>query len=100
MVHENQEQHRLDDRDGTKTHARIVASALRAAPQVPHAESIGGAAQQPAHKLTGYGPLSPGQQFGPRYRILRLLGMGGMGAVYEVHDDELNESVALKVIKL
>ena len=45
------------------------------------------------------GPLATGQQFGPRYKILRLLGVGGMGAVYEAHDDELNVSVALKVIK-
>jgi tetratricopeptide (TPR) repeat protein len=51
------------------------------------------------HRTGQFGPLEPGQQFGSRYKVLRLLGMGGMGAVYEVHDDELNESVALKVIK-
>ena len=58
-------------------------------------------APPPSTHRTGYfGPLEPGQQFGPRYKILRLLGMGGMGAVYEAHDDELDVSVALKVIKL
>ena len=46
------------------------------------------------------GPLQAGQHFGPRYKILRLLGVGGMGAVYEAHDNELNVSVALKVIKV
>lgn len=45
------------------------------------------------------GPLQPGQQFGPRYKILRLVGVGGMGAVYEALDNELNVAVALKVIK-
>ena len=43
--------------------------------------------------------LAAAQQLGPHYKILRLFGVGGMAAVYEAHDDELNVSVALKVIK-
>ena len=43
--------------------------------------------------------LLPGQAFGPRYRILKMLGMGGMGAVYEAWDADVNEAVALKVIR-
>ena len=34
-----------------------------------------------------------------RYRIIRLLGEGGMGAVYEAEQDQTRRSVALKVIK-
>jgi tetratricopeptide (TPR) repeat protein/predicted Ser/Thr protein kinase len=34
-----------------------------------------------------------------RYRVLRLLGEGGMGAVYEVEQDHPRRVVALKVIK-
>src|SRR5687768_9578593 len=45
------------------------------------------------------GPLSPGQPFGPRYHIVRLLGIGGMGAVYQAWDAELGVVVALKVIR-
>src|SRR5215204_3247597 len=45
------------------------------------------------------GPLVPGTAFGSRYHLTRLLGMGGMGAVYQAWDEELGVSVALKVIR-
>lgn len=45
------------------------------------------------------GPLKVGQSFGPRYHILKLLGVGGMGAVYQAWDAELSVAVALKVIR-
>jgi eukaryotic-like serine/threonine-protein kinase len=45
------------------------------------------------------GPLNVGQSFGPRYQILKLLGAGGMGVVYQAWDAELNVTVALKVIR-
>src|SRR5436190_23401626 len=45
------------------------------------------------------GPLSMGEAFGARYHIIRLLGMGGMGAVYQAWDQELGVAVALKVIR-
>ncbi|MGQ0736585.1 MAG: serine/threonine-protein kinase [Acidobacteriota bacterium] len=48
---------------------------------------------------SGSGPLTPGHAFGARYRVIRLLGIGGMGAVYQAWDDALSTSVALKVIR-
>jgi serine/threonine protein kinase/tetratricopeptide (TPR) repeat protein len=43
--------------------------------------------------------LSPGQAFASRYHIIRPLGIGGMGAVYQAWDDELGVAVAIKVIR-
>ncbi len=45
------------------------------------------------------GHLAAGQSFGPRYDIVRLVGVGGMGAVYHAWDRELAVAVALKVIR-
>ncbi|MGC1620605.1 MAG: serine/threonine-protein kinase, partial [Candidatus Acidiferrum sp.] len=43
--------------------------------------------------------LVPGSAIGSRYEIVRLLGQGGMGAVYQAHDRELERQVAIKVIR-
>jgi len=45
------------------------------------------------------GPLEVGQAFSNRYHIIRVLGIGGMGAVYHAWDAELGMAVALKVIR-
>ena len=42
--------------------------------------------------------LAPGEMFG-HYRLIRLLGKGGMGAAYEAEDMENGRHVAVKIMK-
>ncbi|HTW61828.1 MAG TPA: protein kinase [Terracidiphilus sp.] len=43
--------------------------------------------------------LQPGSVFANRYKIIKLLGEGGMGAVYKAQDLELERELALKVVR-
>jgi serine/threonine protein kinase/Tfp pilus assembly protein PilF len=43
--------------------------------------------------------LSPGSIFAGRYQVIEELGRGGMGKVYKVVDREVNEKIALKLLK-
>jgi Tol biopolymer transport system component/tRNA A-37 threonylcarbamoyl transferase component Bud32 len=43
--------------------------------------------------------LITGAVFAGRYQIIEELGKGGMGRVYKVHDTEIKEKVALKLLK-
>jgi eukaryotic-like serine/threonine-protein kinase len=43
--------------------------------------------------------LNTGSTFAGRYQIIEELGKGGMGRVYKVLDKEINEKIALKLLK-
>src|SRR5262249_28622362 len=56
-------------------------------------------AGRPSADGTPIGSLTVGQSLGRRYHVIKLLGVGGMGAVYQCWDEELGMPIALKVIR-
>ena len=52
-----------------------------------------------AERSSPPGMLNTGQILADRYKILRFIGKGGMGEVYEAEDQELRDRIALKTIR-
>jgi serine/threonine protein kinase len=69
-------------------------------PEGPTKEAVPGESQRLSYSVASPGPDPNGpfpQDFGPRYRLQKLLGGGGMGKVFLALDLTLDHLVALKV---
>ena len=82
---------------GTVTKASGESSSADAATHI-HAGPLPGS-PVPAESLSSATFFAAGTLLGARYQVLRILGQGGMGAVYQARDQELDRIIALKVIR-
>jgi tetratricopeptide (TPR) repeat protein len=88
---------------GTSSSAKVPESnpsdAVTMPGSTPSPAGVSGSLSNPIFGHIGATIFREGDVLGGRYEILKLLGMGGMGAVYKARDMEVERMVALKVIR-
>jgi eukaryotic-like serine/threonine-protein kinase len=74
------------------------AQPLSCGPALGETQAVGGTTPAEGYTAPGTAELPPELAEHPRYRIISLLGQGGMGAVYKAEHRIMERQVALKVI--
>ncbi len=88
---------RTNTRDEHESQTNATGAFPSNASEAPTTLISSGPSEQVAHSALRF---RPNELISQRYKVVRFIGRGAMGEVYEVNDTSLNEHVALKVLAL